>query len=261
MNKKKLIFASGLMMIIGFSMMVKARAMGASGRIVIFANGKSQSDEKIEGTVDISEFDTLTIDADSVDVFLEEGDEYKLEYYVREEKIPEVTQDGKSLTIKEPKGDGIVVSSFEISLLDVEKNSEYRITVPRDTESLKVDIRNKSEVVRISDVDINGKVVSEEDDVYISNSLLNDIYVKSSDNNVILDNVKCGNADIEAYDDITINIAGKNEYSLDLKASCSDDIVVGDMINEEGAYKIDNPSGKSITAKTSSGDINITFSE
>ncbi|MBO4456403.1 MAG: DUF4097 family beta strand repeat protein [Butyrivibrio sp.] len=260
MNKKVLLIAAGVMIVSGIALMVKAKSMGASGNIVIFGNAKEYSGEKTEGTADISEFDTLTIDAESVGVYLEEGDEYKFEYCTYEGNIPEVTQDGKSLTIKEPeKKDGFV---FEIGVFEFDMDNQYyKITVPKDIGPLNVDIKNHSEIIKIEGVDINGTVRTDSDGVIISDCSSDNLDVKSIYDYVKLDNVKLGTVNIDADDEIIINIDGGNDYSFDLTASFDDDIIVENTAMTEGSFKMNNASGKSITAKSHSGDINISFSE
>ena len=259
MSKKKLLVAAGLMMIVGIALMVTSFSRGASGVIVVGEKrGVTNSDEKHSGSVDISEFDTLTIDSGSVDVYLEEGDDYKFEYYSRERSIPEVEQDGKNLTIREPHEKGVTLTFFSFSVN--EQSSYYKITVPKDIAPLKVDISADSDPININGVDIDGKVVSNTDDIFISNSTSNDLYISSKTDNVTLNNVKLGIADIQAGDDINMNLLGKpDDYALDLKSVCDDDIMVNG-VRSEGSYKVESTSGKNISAKSSTGEISVIFS-
>ena len=260
MDKRKVLLVSAvIMVIVGVPIMSKGYSMGARS-IVLF--GDSEADEVVDGSADISEFDTLTIDVDDLDVYLQEGDEYKFEYCADKRSQPEVIQDGKNLTIKENKINKV---TFTIGTLDIRldyKKPEYRITVPRDSAPVNVNIKNNSECVNISGVDINGSVVADYDEIFIEDITSDNLVVKASDENVRLRNVKLGTADIEAYYDVKIDIDGKNEYSYDLQTGSSDDIVVAGVTSTEESFKFENStSDKSITAKSSSGDITITFSE
>ena len=258
MSKKKLLTVAGLMIIAGLVLMVSSGLNGASRRVVIGGNNGA-SDEKKKGTVEIAEFDELTIDAGDVDVYLEEGDHYGLEYYAREVATPEVVQDGKKLSIKEPKKQPVTVYFFQFDINLKEQSSYYKITVPKDIAPIKVDIKKTDDLVNINGVDIDGKVASSTDDIFISDCTSSNLSVKASTDNVTLNNVKLGTADIQAGDDINISVSGKQaDYALDLNTSCHDDIMVNGA-RYEGEYKAENTSGKSIMAKSSTGEVSITF--
>lgn len=259
MDKRKVLLVSAVIMVIaGLALMSRGYSMGAHS-VVLF--GDEDTDEVVSGSVDISEFDTLTIDVEDLDVYLQEGDEYRFDYWADKRSQPEVTQDGKKLTIKENRIKKVTIGILDIRLGN-SKEPEYRITVPRDSAPVNVNIKNNSECVNISGVDINGSVVADDDEIFIEDITSDNLVVKASDENVRLRNVKLGTADIEAYNDVKIDIDGKNEYSYDLQTGSSDDIVVAGVTSTKESFKFENStSDKSITAKSSSGDITITFSE
>ena len=298
MNKKVILIVAASMVVAGSVFWALGLKGGASPVIYIGnRNAADYENKKERGTIDISEFDTLTINADSVDVRILEGDEFKLEYYVRKEKIPEVSQEGKNLVINQPDvKEPIFIFSWD-SDLETYEESNYTITVPKDMAPLNVDIKNSDDDIVINGVDMNGAIVADNDDIEIDNvsssnlsvkasdgkirlnnsefdkltlensdedvfaekCTINNLEAKSSSHAITLDDVKINTADLKAGDDIRIDIVGQNDYAFDLVSNDEDDVVVGEN-KMEGSYKTDSGSGKSITAKSDSGKIIVSFS-
>ena len=296
---KKVIFIAAASMVVGGAIFVTLGVKGGATPIIMVGN-KNAADydnSKESGTIDISEFDTLTINADTVDVRIVEGDEFKLEYYAKKKNIPEVNQEGKRLTINQPASKTPVYFfawDYEVALSD---ESNYTITVPKDASPLNVDIKNDEDDIVIDGVDVNGRIVSDSNDVEIDNVSSNDLSVKASDGKIHLNNsefdkltiensddelfaekctinnldakslsdaitlndVKINTANLKAENDIRIDIIGPNDYSFDLVSTDGEDIVVGEN-RMEGSFKQDNGSGKSITAMSDSGEVRVSFS-
>lgn len=295
MKKKVLLIATCALIVVGAVAVKISIGMGAIPVVKIGGESVEESQNMVRGNIDISEFDTLTIDASTVDVRILEGDAYKLEYNVKEKYVPEVSQDGKNLTVKQPSLKA-EITFFDMDLTACTEESSYTITVPKDTAPINVDVKASTDDVVIDGVDVNGKVVSDTDSITLSNVSSSDLYVKSSTGKIKLDysefdklelesstddiivenctindlaadsssdkitlnNVKLNTANLKALDDIVIDIVGQNDYSLDLTSSTGEDIIV-EGNTAEGSFKSDNGSGKSITAKSSTGEIKVSF--
>lgn len=298
MNKKVILIAAASMVVAG-AVFVALGVNGGATPVIMIGNKNVEdyNSSKDNGTIDISDFDTLTINADSVDVRIIEGDEYKLEYYVNKEKIPEVSQDGKHLTINQPAvKHTLFFFSWEYAI-GFHEESNYTITVPKDAAPLNVDIKNDDDDIIIDGVDVNGSIVSDCDDVELDNVSSSDLSVKTSDGEIRLNNsefdkltlensdeemfakkctinnldaksssdaitlndVRINTANLEAGNDIRIDIVGPNDYSFDLVSDDGEDVVVGEN-RMEGSFKVDNGSGKSITARSDSGEVRVSFS-
>lgn len=295
MKKKVLLITTCALIVVGAVAVKISIGMGAIPVVKIGGESVEGSQNMVRGNIDISEFDTLTIDASTVDVRILEGDAYKLEYNVKEKYVPEVSQDGKNLTVKQPSLKA-EITFFSMDLTACKEESSYTITVPKDTAPINVDVKASTDDVVIDGVDVNGKVVSDTDSITLSNVSSSDLYVKSSTGKIKLDysefdklelesstddiivenctindlaadsssdkitlnNVKLNTANLKALDDIVIDIVGQNDYSLDLTSSTGEDIIV-EGNTAEGSFKSDNGSGKSITAKSSTGEIKVSF--
>ena len=298
MNKKVILIAAASMVVAG-AVFVALGVKGGATPVIMIGNKNVEdyNSSKENGTIDISDFDTLTINADSVDVRIIEGDEYKLEYYSKKKNIPEVSQEGKHLTINQPASKTPVYFfawDYEVA---ISEESNYTITVPKDASPLNVDIKNDEDDIVIDGVDVNGSIVSDSDDVEIDNvsssdlsvkaldgkirlnnsefdkltlensdekmfaekCTINNLDAKSSSDAIILNDVKINTANLKAKNDIRIDIIGPNDYSLDLVSDDGEDVVVGKN-RMEGSFKLDNGSGKSITAKSESGEVRVSFS-
>ena len=296
MNRKVLLIATCALIVVGAVAVKFSIGMGAIPVVKIGGESVEESQNRVRGNIDISEFDTLTIDASTVDVRILEGDAYKLEYNVKEKYVPEVSQNGKNLTVKQPSLKP-EIAFFDVDLTALkEGESSYTITVPKDTAPINVDVKASTDDVVIDGVDVNGKVVSDadsitlsnvsssnlyvkcsagkikldysefdklelessSDDIIVENCTINDLAADSSSDKITLNYVKLNTANLKALDDIVIDIVGQNDYSLNLKSSTGEDIIVeGNTV--EGSFKSDNGSGKSITAKSSTGKIKVSF--
>lgn len=300
MKIKVLLISALAMVFAGVAIMIWAVGMGAYPVILIGKDAEKdyESIKRISGEIDISEFDTLTVDSATTEIHIQKGDGYKLEYYTNEKAIPEVSSDGKHLTVRQPKSK---LSDYEIGNQFFEVNfndqtASYKITVPKDSAPIQVDIKSATDKVFVDGVDINGTVESGTDDVEISNVVssdlevrtstdgihisnsefdklsldasahsievndctINDLDANSKSDSITLSKVKLNNANIEALDTIDISVVGKNDYTLDLETASFDDIDV-DGTTTEGKFKSEKESGKLIKAKSISGDINISF--
>lgn len=308
MNKKILLISATAMVVIGGGLTSFGLAKGASPVVEVgnndagFYTGKKES-----GTIDISEFDTLTLDSKNCDVLIRGGDEYKLEYNVTNKSyIPEVSQNGKHLTVNEHGTKSVFVFSAgfpgEFDLSDPEKMEsslyDYVITVPKDGGTLNVDIVSDTDDIKIKDVFVNGTVKAKSADVKISNVSSDDLFVSSETGEVYvengsfdklkietrtdevivvncimtdldaqsksdkieLNNIEVDTANLKALDDISIRISGEDDYSYDLTPGIGDEVEMGTN-TIEGSYKSESLRGKSITAKSETGDINISFAK
>ena len=87
MKKKVLLITTCALIVVGAVAVKISIGMGAIPVVKIGGESVEESQNMVRGNIDISEFDTLTIDASTVDVRILEGDAYKLEYNVKEKRV------------------------------------------------------------------------------------------------------------------------------------------------------------------------------
>ncbi|MCR5355945.1 MAG: DUF4097 domain-containing protein [Lachnospiraceae bacterium] len=247
------------------------------------------SQEVVSGEVDLKDFDSLKVDVASIDVNIQEGDSYRIEYTVREGMEPKITESSGKLTVKQPDSVGM---GFNFGF-DTQPNV-YNITVPKGS-SIDIDAESASGEITIRDIDISGKVEASSGDITISGSegkelsvetssgkiSCDSVEVKSADfkassgeinlSGITADEVKCNTSsgDVELKDskvsdvemeassgEIEIELDGdEDDYSYDISASSGDIKVNGQTA--EKRFEKDGGKGK-ISVKTSSGDIKVT---
>ncbi|MBQ7615725.1 MAG: DUF4097 family beta strand repeat protein [Butyrivibrio sp.] len=250
-------------------------------------------DDIIDDTVAISEFDELDLDVSSINTYIQTGDSFKLEYHAFEYNIPEVEQNGKSLTVKQPSHTGI----FNLHI----KNEEqyYRITVPKSAGMLDVDLDASSGKINIEGISLEGKANLSSGNFILNNSEGDDFDLRISSGNANLENVKfeslkldlssgnlnvqgCTSNELEAkMSSGNMNLSGmgfkegdfksssgnlklevvgnKDDFSYDLKASTGSVVLDGERIDKK--YRSEVEKDRSIKADITSGKIEISFTK
>lgn len=256
-----------------------------------FTEGKvAFSTEYVSNTVDIDEFDTLSIETSTADINIVRGSKYQIEYKTREGKEPVITQENGRLTVKQPSM-GFVM--FDLGF--VQDNNTYTITVPEDSDEIALDLKSSTGDVFLDRLKVSGRIVSSSADVQ-----LNDIEGESLDINVSSgdiegDKVKIGKirlegstsdieilrlesddvfchtstGDIEINDSAVSNIkceastgdvvlalnGNESDYSYNISVSTGDITVNSREYNKE--YVEERNSGNTIDIKTSTGDVDV----
>ena len=104
------------------------------------------------------------------------------------------------------------------------------------------------------------KIETRTDEVIVVNCIMTDLDAQSKSDKIELNNIEVDTANLKALDDISIRISGEDDYSYDLTPGIGDEVEMGTN-TIEGSYKSESLSGKSITAKAETGDINISFAK
>lgn len=300
MSKGKIItmIVAAVMVVSGISMLVVGLTVGASP--VLSIGGRDQAVSKdirtVTDTVDLSDFDKAEINVSSMDITIEEGSGYSLEYRVYEGAEPVAEVKGGHLTLKQPSGKS---SFFIFDFRNVaEREKEYyKLTVPADLKSLDLDLDASSGDITVNGVNIEGRIDLSSGSMQIRDTESKDLELSASSGHINLENadlkelsldvssgdinlksckidkikgdsssgemtfddIKADKIDLNSSSgDIVLNIRGDEEdYSFDIDTS-SGDIKIGDKKMED-RYESGSNKSKSIKTETSSGDVNISF--
>ncbi|MCR5589953.1 MAG: DUF4097 domain-containing protein [Lachnospiraceae bacterium] len=247
MNKtvKIILIAAAIMLAAGAAITALGFAFGGKGAMSLrFGNGHSGvSTEISEETMDIDEFDSLTIDVSSVDVSIVKGDKFSLRYKTRKGEEPEVEQSGRSLSVKEPSKANFVIFDFGFA----DDLDTYTITVPEGSKEIEAKLKSSSGDLLISGVKISGEV-------------------KSSSGDLLFENVEGAGLTVTASSG-SLSMNGLESSDLAITTSSGDingDKVKADKISistSSGETNFLRLSAGSMTCAASSGDINIFDSE
>ncbi len=266
---------------------------GGNGWGLDFTGGQAQvMTNNVDESVDLKEFDSLLVEVASADVIVMRGDSYKIEYKTREGKEPIIEEEGGKLTVKQPPM-GLVMFDFNFGTV----NNTYVIYVPDNGKKFDFDIVSSSGDITLDRLKASGNVKLSSGDVLINDvegeglsvitssgdincdkirSSKVDCTVSSGDINMLrvdageLD-CKTSSGDIDINDseadavdlkassgELTVALNGApDDYSYDLTVS-SGDIVVNGAEIEGREYVKENPGGKPLKLKATSGDITIT---
>lgn len=191
-----------------------------------------------ENTMELKEFDTLTVDITSADVYLTTGNSYSFSYRVQEGREPEVDQTGSELRIRQP----VVVSAFVGFNMGV-TGDRYDITVPEDCKEIELKFSGSSGELTVERVAVTGtcKVLSGE--VSLSGFDSKGLEIDAASGDIV--------------------VAGVNADSLRVKAS-SGEITVRDGAFQDlqveassGDISVSNVKTDSFTSDVSSGTVNV----
>ena len=234
----------------------------------------------VENTVELKEFDSLTVDVSSMDIILKTGDSYKIEYKAEEGREPVIEESNGKLKITQSPGS---FQFFGININDY--NEYYTITVPEDAGQIEINAKSSSGDIMTDHVNISGKLHASSGDILISNSevscdsvkadkveidvssgdiellrvFADDLKCETSSGDITINETEAGDFDAHASSgEITVSLIGdEDDYSYELKATSGDIKFNGQKIEDK--YEKDNGTDNKIKIKTSSGDIDITI--
>lgn len=158
MNKvvKCIIIISAIACLVGLVLVVVGFFLGGEVVSMGFADGKwiskNLTGDLIDGEELLDEFSELTLESASYKFSMVEGDEYKLEYHVRGDRVPKVEQNGKKLLIKEPFVIGLVFSFDHF-------DNEVILTVPKDSGCYILNGHSSSGSVSFEGIDLEGQLI------------------------------------------------------------------------------------------------------
>lgn len=114
----------------------------------------ADSPKRVEDNFSLEEFNTIIGDTVSVDLYVVEGDEYKVEYYTYDYHEPKIEVKNDKLSIKVPHNS--VNASFNFEFDDPEY---IKVTVPSDKKTYEVEIEGTSGETRFEQINVCGKIV------------------------------------------------------------------------------------------------------
>ena len=297
MGKGKIVvmIIAAIMVVSGICMLVIGLTVGASP-VISIGNKKTAENKEIKivsDTVDLDDFDKAKIDLSSIDMIIEKGSDYKLEYRVYEEDVPKYNVSGDKLTLTQPRNTSFFMFDFR-TVADREKEY-YKLTLPDDLEDL--DLVVSSGDITINGINIDGRIDLSSGDININDSEGKDLEITTSSGCITIanaeykklrfdvssgdvkitdsgidklkgesssgyqtfDGLKTDEIDLRASSgDITLTIDGdEDDYSFDIDTS-SGDIKVGDKKMEDDYESGDGKKG-SIKIDTSSGNVTVNF--
>lgn len=299
MSRGKIIamVVAAVMVVSGVSMLIIGLTVGASP--IISIGNRNAADgtgiKTVSDTVELDDYDKAEIDVSSIDVIIEYGTGYSLEYVVREGREPAAMVKGGKLSMKQPSQSSFFVFDFR-NITDYE-HEYYKLTIPKECKRLDLDLEASSADITVNGVSIEGSIDVSSGDVSINRTKGEDLKLTSSSGHIDLANAEyeklnvevssgdisfkdCGidelecssssgemtfddldadNIDVKASSgDIVLNIIGKeDDYSYDIDTS-SGNIKIGSR-KLDGDYQTEDDKSKSIKAETSSGNVTISF--
>lgn len=191
------------------------------------------ADDCINEKSELKEFSSLHIDATMVDIEIVKGDKYELEVNVPEELIPEVTEEGGKLYIKQPKNENIAMNVVNAKLY-------YKITVPND-DVIDTEIVVTSGDVAVKDVNLEGMIQQTSGDSSISGVKSEKLVLEATSGSALIqdaevDIIEAGRTSGDA------KLCGVKSSKLDINAT-------------SGEIEIDDSDISDVTAEVTAGDI------
>lgn len=242
----------------------------------------------------LDDFEALKIDVSTADVTIIRGDKFSISYKTREGEEPKISQDGVTLTVKQPSA-GFVMFDFGVS----KGMNAYTITVPESATPIDVDIKTSSGDLTVDRVNVTGRIESSTGDVDLNDTEGTMLEIKTSTGDVNGDKVKTGvcsfgssTGDINmlrlfaedvscetSTGDIDINnsevgklyinsstgeasigLNGKPDaYSYDISSNTGDITINGEEFEKK--YINDNGGDMKIQVHTSTGDIDVSVGD
>lgn len=212
------------------------------------------SENMVENTVDIEAFDELNVDADMSNVFVKLGKDNKVSYKLPEELTPEITQEGKKLTITSKKK-----KTFDFMMGFTQ--AQYIIIEVNEKGLKNLNINLASGDISIEELDIDGRLKTSSGDIYITGCEAGkDVDVKASSGSIeVIDSnfesfnhkQSSGNTKIE-------NMEAKKVTMSQSSGSSKVDSLKADTLEAKvnsGSYKISNSKVNDANISSTSGDI------
>ncbi len=293
MKKKEMIILVAVLAVFCSGAFTWLRAQAAHAKSLVFP--KRASREIVTDTVDLSEFNDLDVDVASINTYLEYGDSYKLEYRVYKDSVPEISQKNKHLEVKQPSH--FRIHFFDFGDLSRDNEEYYKLTVPKNSEVLKVDLEASSGKIEVEDVDIKGKVEISSGNIKLKNIDSEELTLCATSGDIDIDTLKldelrlnltsgnleaenCSTSELDAkmtsgrmdikkikFDkadidmtsgDMDIEVEGKeSDYSYEFDATSGAIRLNGKKMDDE--YRFGDNDDNLIKAEVTSGDMNITF--
>lgn len=216
-------------------------AIGKDFEVYIDNDSQSYTNE----TMELEEFNNLTVDVETCDVEIRQGESYQLSYRLRERNIPDIeVKDGRLTVIKKPEKKHGFGGSFiwYSNMFDVSKRAIITITVPEE--------HNLSEL----------NVDCEFGNIEIDNIVAKSCEIKSESGSVTVIGLEAETGEIVSeYGNITLaDCSGKSCTVKGESGNGSFENLTFDEMNVEMEYgniKINNDKIDMLTLKAESGNV------
>lgn len=265
---------------------------GRSGWSMQVKDGKSVvSAGIIDETVELDAFEGLDLEVSSADVNIMRGDSYAIQYKTRDNEVPEITQEGGTLKVRQPSG-GFVMFDFGFT----EDVNNYTIMIPEGDAPLDLTAKSSSGDIMLDRISVSGTVRASSGDILLNDIAGDTLEIATSSGEIEGDkvkyssigfeassgdismlrlfsddvNCKTSSGDIELYDSEAKNIKGSassGEITLELNGNAGDysyriETTSGDIKVNGREYEKDyaSESGKDgrIDLSATSGDVEVT---
>lgn len=277
MNKalKWILISSAILIAVGGIFIGIGKMFGgvlSSGLFRIGGKTLSAEDFRTE-TIDIDDFTALDVSTSFIDIEIVKGDRPELEVYVPEVCMPEVSQNGGHLKIKQPNQ----TMNFQINMNTTPVSAYYKITVPNDA-VLPSSIVATSGDITITNVNVSGDIASTSGDIEIAGIDSDNLNIAATSGNCDIKTCKLdalklsttsGFARIDSIDskefEYSTTSGGIDSINCNLttidSTSTSGDVRYENLEAEtvvtestSGNFSIDNSSVKSLSATSTSGE-------
>lgn len=205
---------------------------GKNGDITVFSK-----DDLRKGSEKLEEFDSIKVETASIDVFVEEGDAFGIEYYVFDGLQPEISTSGKTVTVKQPS----LNFSINVGFFSEESNY-YKITVPKGHKFESV-ISTSSGEIDVNVSETYGKLSSSSGDIKFGNSEGADLSVNTSSGSIELYEA--------AFDELTVKSTSGDCSLKECKAEAIS------ISSSSGEIEMDDIDTEKLEIGTTSGDITV----
>lgn len=255
------VLVGGLLIFVGKSLggdMVTAVEMNGGFGPKVITTEKYESDY-VYKQYDIEEFDTLNIDVTSMDVEIVKGTERKLEANAPEIYLPEISQKGGTLSIKQPRVNDV---SLNFGVVFEENKTYYKLTVT-DDDIIETNIKGTSGNVDVDGVNIDGNISFTSGEIMLSNVEAKNIDAHATSGEISL--IDCNFSDgiivestsgsIEAEAVLTAKFRGKTTSGrMNFSDTKADELVIECT---SGGIEADSLEASYIDASGTSGNISL----
>lgn len=231
---------SGALLVLGITFVAAGKLLGGSFNFGVYINENGvgeYSGQIIDKTEVLEAFDRIETDTHSFDVYIQPGDEYKVEYHIIEENVPSIKVENNTLYVSQKN-----IGNISFFTTTVSEPQYMYITVPKDnTKVYDVDLLLTSDRMDIKEVNIEGSIEMTSGDLFINDLDSNDLNIKMSSGKAKINDINANDINIKMTSGSTVinNLKGKN---IELTMSSGD-------------VDMDNVEADSINTKQSSGNI------
>ena len=220
------------------------------------------SEDYIDETVDVDEFNKLVLKTNTVDVNIIKGDKYSVSYHIPKDQKPDVSVNARTLVVSTEETEGFQLFNFGF-FFDHDDNPYINITVPDSMDEKIIAVATSTGDVTISGLTIDGSVQTSTGDIKVSDTKMGDMTFQVSTGDITIN--KCTSESIETKAStgdvkITDSTCKGRYYS---KTSTGDVFVSGSELGSfvlEGSTSdvdVNNTRIDNVKISTSTGDVSM----